>query len=182
MEATEEEKKPVDFEEIYKKYFSSIAALCYSLTNNRQQGLDLAQDAFSRLWERWNATEYKERSTLSFLYITARNLCYDTIKAAHHQTQLLDEQINERISDDILFLDELIKQETLRHLKERISRLSKRKKEIIHLSLSGKNNIEIAEILRISVNTVKTLKKEAYAQLKIALKNDIYLCVLLLII
>lgn len=173
--------KEIDFESIYKKHFNTIYLFCCSLINNKQQGLDLAQDAFHRLWEKWDAENYEEHSILAFLYTTARHLCYDTIRY-RHQTEELDEQIIQKLSDTTFFLDKLTEQETRRHVREMITQLSGRKQEIITLAIKGKNNTEIADILQISVNTVKTLKKDAYSQLRVLLKNDIYMLVCLLIV
>lgn len=45
-------------------------------------------------------------------------------------------------------------------------------REIILLTLDDKSNNEIAEALRVSVNTVKTQKKTAYRKLKKMLGKD----------
>jgi len=46
--------------------------------------------------------------------------------------------------------------------------------------LDGKQNKEIAEILNISVNSVKTLKYNALSTLRLSLKNYFYLLILFL--
>lgn len=51
---------------------------------------------------------------------------------------------------------------------------------IIKMSMDGKQNKEIAELLGVSVNTVKTLKYNALSTLKRVLNDYFYLLVLLI--
>ena len=62
--------------------------------------------------------------------------------------------------------EEVTYQETLRVLYNAIDKLPPQTKEIILIGLDGKDNNEIAATLNISVNTVKTLKKNAYKTLR----------------
>lgn len=66
---------------------------------------------------------------------------------------------------------EIIYQETLRLLHAAVSQLPKQSRKIILLGLEGKNNQEIAEEMGISINTIKTLKKNAYRFLREELKD-----------
>ena len=62
--------------------------------------------------------------------------------------------------------------QTLRLLRKAIHALPPQMREIILLTLDDKSNNEIAEALRVSVNTVKTQKKTAYRKLKEMLGKD----------
>lgn len=74
--------------------------------------------------------------------------------------------------EDILFTrDNLIEQETYYLVYEAINQLAKQSKRIIFLSLRGYSNQEIADIMNISINTVRTLKQNAYKKLRILLKE-----------
>ena len=65
-----------------------------------------------------------------------------------------------------------VKEELVRQLYEGIQLLPKRRREVIMLSIQGKSGAEIAEILQISVNTVKTSKARAIDALKKFAKDN----------
>lgn len=54
---------------------------------------------------------------------------------------------------------------------EEIDGLPQEQRRVILLHLEGKNNIEIAEVMEVSVNTVKTHKARARQQLKTKLQD-----------
>ena len=69
------------------------------------------------------------------------------------------------------FGDAVVEEEVHRLVMEEIGQLPQEQHRVIMLHLEGKNNIEIAEILKVSVNTVKTHKARARQQLKTKLKD-----------
>ncbi len=66
----------------------------------------------------------------------------------------------------------LIEEETYRLLDAAIQQLPSRTREVILLAPQGRNNPEIAEILGVSINTIKTLKKNAYVDLRQMLSHQ----------
>lgn len=78
-------------------------------------------------------------------------------------------------------LHEITYQETLRLLSFAISQLPPQTREIIQLGLEGNNNTEIADLLHISVNTVKSMKKSAYRRLREILGKEYTLLILKLL-
>lgn len=81
---------------------------------------------------------------------------------------------------EILFHNRLIEEETYRILTQAIEKLPLQSAKIIKLTLEGKQNKEISEIMGISVNSVKTLKYNAIHNLKYSLKDYFYLLLILL--
>ena len=79
------------------------------------------------------------------------------------------------------YLKEVTRQETFRILHTAIDKLPAQSKQIIMLSMEGLSNAEVGEKLGISVNTVKTLKKNAYAVLRQVLSKE-YLLLLFVIL
>ena len=70
----------------------------------------------------------------------------------------------EEVEDSYFY--QAIEEELIRKLREKIVSLPEQRKTILLLSIDGLSIQEIAEQLNISVNTVKTQKKRAYAYLK----------------
>ena len=65
----------------------------------------------------------------------------------------------------------VVEEEVHRLVMEEINLLPEEQRRVILLHLEGKSNIEIAEAMEISVNTVKTHKARARQQLKVKLKD-----------
>ena len=70
-------------------------------------------------------------------------------------------------------------EEILRELYAAIGELPQRSQEVILLSLEGKKNQEIAQLLNLSVLTVKTHKKNAFRYLKNRLQNLVLLVMII---
>lgn len=111
-----------------------------------------------------------EISTKVFLYRTVKNKCLNHIK--HQKVKnSFSNAYNENNIDENLFIKNYIKEETIRLVYQAIETLPEKSKNIIELNLKGLKNDEIADLLKISVNTVKTHKKSAYKTLRIKLKD-----------
>lgn len=65
----------------------------------------------------------------------------------------------------------VVEEEVHRVVMEEIDGLPQEQRRVILLHLEGKNNIEIAEVMEVSVNTVKTHKARARQQLKTKLQD-----------
>ena len=119
-----------------------------------------------RLYEHWDDLPTPEE-TRSFMYTTAHNLCISRLRHRNveeeYTRRLLEEQADR---EDPRLAEEITYQETLRLLRAAIDSLPRQSRQVILLALDGKNNQETATLLGVSVNTVKTLKKGAYAKLR----------------
>ena len=158
-----------NFRIFFDNYFEAVFRFARKYTSDNSIARDIAQDTFIRFYEKKKNFDSVETAK-SFVYITARNLCLDFLKHQKIELQYNQAQINKENSYS--FLHEITYQETLRILRRAIHELPPQSREIIILSLEGKNNNEIAQSMNISVNTVKTLKKGAYKKLKNTLGED----------
>ena len=65
-----------------------------------------------------------------------------------------------------------MRQETFRILHEAIDSLPPQTRQVILLCMEGASNADVGEKLKISVNSVKTLKKLGYAALRELLSKE----------
>ena len=72
------------------------------------------------------------------------------------------------------FGDMVVEEEVYRLVMSEIEQLPPEQYKVITMHLDGKNNVEIANMLDVSVNTVKTHKARARQQLKVKL-NDLFM-------
>lgn len=159
------------FEAFYKEHFPAVFLFLKHYAGDEALAEDLAQETFTRILERKIPLERCDRG---YLYTMARNLYLH-----HRRHEEVEEryaaELSEEEADDYDFLKEVTRQETYQALYAAIKQLPPRTREVIELQLSGKSNAEVAEEMDISLNTVKDLKKGAYATLRELLSKDYFL-------
>ncbi|MEL7586218.1 MAG: RNA polymerase sigma-70 factor [Prolixibacteraceae bacterium] len=151
-------------------FYPSVCVYAIKFIKQSDVAEDIAQDAFVQFWrirDRFTSV----RKIRAFIYTTVRNACINHLKQKRTREDILIHiPVLEAISYELL-----VEEETYRLLDAAIQQLPTRTREIILLALEGHNNPEIAELLGVSVNTIKTLKKNAYADLRHMLGNQTYL-------
>lgn len=152
------------FKELYKSHFQAVVGFCHGYLKDREQSMDVTQETFFKLYERLDDT-YSRQNAIAFLYITAKNLCLDILRHDKFKTEDINE-LKEKLYSDDFFLDEITNQEMIRCVRAAVEQLTGRSLEIARLSFDGMGNQEIADTLGISINSVKSLKKEMYAKLR----------------
>jgi RNA polymerase sigma-70 factor (ECF subfamily) len=159
-----------EFKLFFQEHFEPLYRFARKYTGDAEIARDMAQESFTRLYERRAAFDSWEKAR-SFLYTATRNGCLDHLKHLKTRRRYLPDDSD----DDTGFLHEVTYQETSRLLHAAIARLPPRGRAVILHSMNGKNNDEIATAMQVSVNTVKTLKKGAYATLRALLRNALLL-------
>ena len=157
------------FENLFQELYPSMCAIAMRFITDRDAAEDIAQEAFIKLWEK-RAT-YKEIPCLkTFLYVSVRD-----------KKVTIDYTSPEAQNQEAIFKDYLIEEEAYRIIDNAVNALPPQSARIVKMCLEGKQNKEIAEILDISVNSVKTLKYNALNVLRSSLKDYFYLLMLFLL-
>lgn len=169
------------YDKFFEKYFREIACFCGKLTNNPQQGEEIASDTLVKLWIR-HAKFETEAHIYGFIYLTARNACVNYLKAEKRRKEKLGEMVyfpNEqdefftKIDGDLLAL----------FLSEEVAKLPGRVRDVFELLYFDQMTIpEVARKLGISENNVSVHKNKAIALLKAALlkRPDLFMLAILL--
>lgn len=153
-----------NLKEVFDTYYEALVSYANRYLFFRDECEDLVQDIFAELWEK--DLKFPEDVALkAYLYKATRNKCYNIIK--HNKVKdLYKANYVQLLEDDNLFFKQILEEEIARQLNQAIEVLPARKKEIIKLSLKGLKNKEISEAIGIQLQTVKTLKSQAYTILR----------------
>ena len=162
----------IEYSTIFKEYYKALVLYANKYISCREESESLIQSVFLVLWERENnfANEGKLRK---YLYTTARNKSLNHLREKHALTNYQKSLLNgELVEEERAFF---IEEETFRLLLHEVNRLHVNQREIILLALNNHNNHEIADLLNISVNTVKFHKKNAYKILRSKLADHYFI-------
>ena len=152
--------KKFSFREVFNEFYASQVLFASKLIKNLHDSEDIVQDVFLSIWK--SKPVFKnEIAFRAYIYLSTRNKCIDYLRKKKPFFETVDKA--ENIENEI---DILIKEEAYRLLDKAISSLPNQTKEIMRFSMKGFSVQEIADELKISVNTVKTLKSRAYKALK----------------
>ena len=145
-----------NFDDFFRAFLNPCAAFIERMMGSKAEAEDLAQDVFLRVWEHWGEFETEENAK-AFLYTT-----------------------KEGSEEEPAFLEEVMRQETWRLLHDAIAKLPGQTRQVIQLGMEGHTNEKVGELMGVSVNTVKTLKKNAYAALRDVLSKEHLMLVVIL--
>jgi RNA polymerase sigma-70 factor, ECF subfamily len=163
--------------EAFKKFFllfqPGIYRFLYRYLCDKDAANDLTQDTFIKFWtnrKQINSSLFPK----SYLYKIARNLAYNHNSRNHSISNSLF-----RRADDLTLIycldDEYDKCFILDELQKAINELPERCKTTFILSrYEGFNYSEIAEIMQVSVQTVKNQMNKAIAVLKKRLSSHLF--------
>lgn len=159
------------FGKFFDENFPFLVMFADKYLEDMDLAADVAQEAFIQLWRFEGEFESLEK-VKGFLYTTARHLALNHLK----HDRIVEEYVKiQEKETDIFFRDQVIEEETYQLVHKAVNQLAEQSRKIIQLSLHGYSNQEIAEQLHISVNSVRTLKQNAYKKLRKILKEHFYL-------
>ena len=170
--------KPVDkksFKELFDQNFNALCSFAVRYVQDAYSAEDIVQETFIQFWNKKETFEHIN-AVKAYLYKSVRNKCLNFIR---DQAVLQRNKSTYDIESDEVFEHHIIEEETFNILFNEIKNLPDSSKEVMLLALNGLKNQEIADELNVSINTVKTQKKIAYAKLKTRIHpimNNVLLC------
>lgn len=159
----------IAFKKIYNRYFNALYlfGMKYIPVQNIME--DILQEVFIKTWEK-RAFFFHELALKAFLYKSVKHSCLNHIERQTVQKKFENRQDQNSYSENT-FYKNIIEEEVNRHITEAMDELPESARIIYLLSLKGLKNKDIAEDLKVSVNTVKTQKLRAIKFLKEKLKK-----------
>lgn len=167
------------YEKIIELYEKKVFSIIYHMTKNESDIPDIAQEVFIKIYK--NLSKFKKQSSLyTWIYRITVNVCIDEMKKKKKVIYLNDTIKTEdgeyevQIADDGKSLEETIEEkETRIKLKNYIKELPEKQRIILILrDIKGFTYMEIAEILKMNLGTVKSQINRARVALKKILMKD----------
>ena len=148
------------YHQLYDEYYKVLVLYAINFLSSQQAAEDIVQELFATMWEK----KMKFLSLPSFrtyLYNSVRNASLNYLKHQNVESLYLEHLANtyrEIIEEEE---EDTNEEEVYRLLFRAIDKLPTRCREVFLLHMDGKKNEEIATLLGISIETVKTQKKRA---------------------
>jgi RNA polymerase sigma-70 factor (ECF subfamily) len=162
------------FKEFFESFYPSVCIFARKYLKDAVPAEDFVQEAFIEFWKRReNFTDLK--AIKGFIYTVTKNKCLNDIKLRNIRENILQSDI---LADEY-FYELILEEETYSMVHQAVNHLAPQSRKIVWLSLEGNKNQEIAELLNVSLNTVKTLKKNAYKELRNQLKDHMLVLALI---
>ncbi len=156
------------FKEIVSLYQRRVFSLAYSILRNREDAMDVVQETFMRLFQKLGAYE-KEKNFQAWLFQVAKNLCIDYYRKNYgRRKELEDGRSIDELNPAATGRSDNPDSSDLRRIFSRcLEELGDRQRMVFVLKhYNGLHYREIAQVLDISVGTVKSLHFKAFQNLK----------------
>lgn len=154
-------------ETLIKRYLKPIYSFAFRFIGNRQEAEDITQEIFVKVWQNLKKFD-KKKSFKNWIFTIAKNTCLDWQKKK--KTLPLFETIKNSISFSI---ENLEKKEVIFNFQKAVENLSPKYRQILLLRYNDDLTFrQIAEILKESINTLKSRHRRAINLLKKFLSSD----------
>ncbi|WP_157471501.1 RNA polymerase sigma-70 factor [Marinifilum fragile] len=166
-------RKTKEFQQFFERFYPMLCLFAQKYVQDSDVAADMVQESFIKLWK--GKDDFENQSAVkAFLYTVTRNNCLNYLK---HNKIVLDYSL-QVMEKDLFYRDHIIEQETYMAIHDAIEVLPSQGKRVVEMSMRGIKNPEIAERLSISVNTVKSVKANAYRLLRLRLQDVVVLLIM----
>lgn len=150
------EPRRAEFEALYARHGREVWALAYARWMDADAALDIAQEAFLRLWKHWEAGEEDLQNPRAWLLRVARNLAEDNAKSSFRRNGTTPTAILNGVqSRDRPPLDDLERAEAFAAIRATLDDLPPGDRELLTLRYAlDYDAARIAEVLGINATAV----------------------------
>ncbi|WP_341225127.1 RNA polymerase sigma-70 factor [uncultured Arcticibacterium sp.] len=159
------------FSQLYDHYREPGLRFVTSIVKDNEEAENMLQEVFIKIWSRRDQIN-PELNFNAYLYTCLKNMAFDHLKKMDKNQQMLNQYLIKAKESNSTDTD--IEEEKIDILLSAMSTLPKKRKRILELILEdGKSYQEIAEIMRISKNTVKNqlVKAKQYLRLSVDMSS-----------
>jgi RNA polymerase sigma-70 factor (ECF subfamily) len=149
-------ERRAEFEALYERHHREVWAMAYSRWMDADSALDIAQEAFTRLWKHWEDGGETIQNIRAWLLRVARNLAEDYAKSAFRRNGTTAPQLMEGVqSHELLPLESMAQAEAFAQIRATLEELPEADRELLTLRYGlDYDAATIAEVLGIAASAV----------------------------
>ncbi|WP_166436994.1 RNA polymerase sigma factor [Niastella caeni] len=151
LQAGEPEKEKF-FGNIYKHNWYKVYSYAYVYTGSKEEAEDMAQEVFLKLWLQFDRISSILKNAEGYLFIMARNSCHTHYKKEVRKRPLYKNYCQSH--KDAYYHDEVVVKEISRIALKAVQKLPEKQKKVFIYRDMGLGRKEIADIMKVSVNTI----------------------------
>jgi len=151
------------YEKLVARYHVGLIIHCERLTGDRATAEDIAQEAFIKAFQRLDTFDGTKSRFSTWLYKIATNKAFDYLRA---NKQLLPSEDIDELADEAA--PDYAAEETNRHVRNAVAALQPptHRQVVEAYYWHGKSYQQIADDMKIPINTVRTWLRRAKQQLR----------------
>ena len=163
---------PEGFKTLFQKYYKSLCIQAYLLLQDQGEAEDLVQDVFVKFWQE-KKFDAVQQSLGAYLTTMVKHAALNLLKyksRIHKKEQTYQERIEIIESTNVMEIQEMAGM-----VQSVIAQLPDQCKRIFELvCVEGKKYQEAAVLTGVTINTVKTQLRRAFAKLRESLRDYYY--------
>ena len=165
------------WETLYASYYAALCSYADGIVKDSDTAQDIVQDTLIRIWNS-DRTFPDIKELTWYLYRSTYNNALFHLRTQASRQNILRKMVGEEVElpDEQFALT--VREELIRQLYVYIEDLPEERKKILLMSIQGHSGNEIADLLGISINTVKTQKNRGFKYLREKLKDSVLLFLL----
>ncbi len=154
------------FTQLYDYYKEPGLRFIFSIVKDKEEAENMLQEVFVKIWNRRDQIN-PELNFKAYLFTCLKNMAFDHLKKMDKNQQMLSQYLLKVKDNHEQDVD--VEEVKINMLMSAMSTLPKKRKMILQLIVNeGKSYQEIAEIMRISKNTVKNQLVKAKQYLRVS--------------
>lgn len=157
-------RQPTELEILIRKHYAALYATALKFVKSPDYAENVVQEVFIRFWEK-RPLDVQVNSEKDYLFTMVRNHSLNYLRSLKREQERYN-QLEIEESEEAEIFNLMVEEESNYQLEIAIRTLPEQSARIIRMSLSGYENKEIARLLQVSINTVKTLKYGAIRKLR----------------
>jgi RNA polymerase sigma-70 factor (family 1) len=170
-----------EFEQLFHKNYENLCLIAVRYVHDIDLARDLVQEFFIYLWNKKD--QIKLQSTFeAYASRSVKNISATYIKRQKKHVVYSGDELPEVAFDpELIIAEESVKEQIYEKLRKAVRNLPEERRKLFLMSnVEGLTYSEIAERNNISINTVKTQIKKAYATLRTELPGGMLIFLFLL--
>ena len=154
---------PPSFIDFFNDEHARLFRALYLVTANRQEAEEAMQDAFVRIWERWDEVS-RMKSPTGYLFKTALNVSRMRYRSASRAAR--------RVMRGSAQVDQFIEVDVREEVRTALAGLTPRQRAALVLTdMLGYSSKEAADVLGVRDSTVRVLASHARASLRATMED-----------